>query len=279
MKKTPLIFSITKEQSLFMTAIMSLLSFMAVLSFGIALMIGTGAARWNAQWDLSATVQVMPGSNPAAAEKILQNNRDKFSNMREIDGAEMQRLLRPWLSGGGSALGNYLPKMYELKFKRAGDMKTVAAEIGENARFLTHAESLKPAMGASLRMIAISGALLALVLGALGFCISFITKNTADLHKRELEILNQVGAKDSFVAKQMQIIVGKICARAAGLGFVAAAPVLMFIIAAARGARVGLMAMLGLGGGAWVALMLLPVAIIIFAVYIARKTTMKLLCD
>lgn len=274
--KTPIVFSLVREQSIFMTAIMSLLTFLSVLALGIALAIGTGVMRWNAQWDLYATVQVMNSDNGATVKKIINDNRDKISDMREITRDEMQDLMRPWISGGG-ALQNYLPQMYELKFKSKSDLDTFGKQINNQARFLTHAQALKPSTSAGWKMILISAMVMALTLGAIGICISYIARNTALLHRRELEILNQIGATDSFVARQMQIIVAKICTVAAIVGFVAATPILLLIISAAHSARVGLIAMLGLSGYGWTALVLLPIAIVIFAIWITRRTTLNIL--
>ncbi len=274
--KTPIVFSLVREQSIFMTAIMSLLTFLSVLALGIALAIGTGVMRWNAQWDLYATVQVMNSDNGATVKKIINDNRDKISDVREITRDEMQDLMRPWISGGG-ALQNYLPQMYELKFKSKSDLDAFGKQINSQARFLTHAQALKPSTGAGWKMILISAMVMALTLGAIGICISYIARNTALLHRRELEILNQIGATDSFVARQMQVIVAKICTVAAIAGFVAATPILMLIISAAHSARVGLIAMLGLSGYGWTALVLLPVAIVIFAIWITRRTTLNIL--
>lgn len=274
--KTPIVFSLVREQSLFMTAIMSLLTFLSVLALGIGLAIGTGISRWNAQWKLFATVQVMDASKTGAVKKILDEHQDALADVTQVSSDEMETLLRPWVTGGGN-MKSYLPVMYELRFKNESDLKTVGDEISKSARFLTHASSLRNPLRAGVRLTLISVLVLALTLGAIGICISFIARNTAQLHRRELEILNQIGARDSFVARQMQIIVGKICTLAGIIGFVSAAPILLLIIAAARSARVGLMATLALGGGSWVALMLMPVMITIFAIWITRRTTLAIL--
>ena len=55
MTKRPIVFSLVREQSVFMTVIMSLLTFLAVLALGISLAIGTCVVRRNSQWELSAT--------------------------------------------------------------------------------------------------------------------------------------------------------------------------------------------------------------------------------
>lgn len=277
MTKKPIVFSLVRDQSVFMTAIMALLTFLAVLAFGIVLAIGTGVVRWNAQWDLTATIQVMNPKNIDSVKQIIDKNSDKMESVTEITTEQMHDLLRPWLSGGGDALENYLPKMYELQFNSTDDLESVKQQIGTSARFLTHAQALKSSTSAGWKMILISSFVLLLTLGAIGLCISYIARNTALLHRRELEILNQIGATDAYVARQMQIIIAKICIVAGGAGFVVAAPVLMLILGAAHSARVGLMAMLGISGWGWFSLFLLPIAIIIFAIWITRRTTISIL--
>lgn len=275
--KRPIVFSLIHEQSIFMTAIMSLLTFLSVLALGIALSIGTGVIRWNNQWDLFATVQVMKTDNGDAVKKILNLNADKIAEKTEITTEKMEDLMRPWLSSGNSALKNYLPQMYEVKFKTKEDLETVKKELGDKARFLTHSEALKTSMSAGWKMIMISSLVLLFILGAIGICISYIARNTALLHRRELEILNQIGASDNFVARQMQIIVAKICLLAGGIGFIVACPVLLLILSAAHSARVGLMATLSISGTGWLVLFLLPIIIIIFAIWITKKTTLSIL--
>lgn len=276
MTKKPIVFSLVQEQSIFMTAIMSLLTFLAVLAFGIALSIGTGVMRWNTQWDLFATVQVMNSDEVSAVKKIIDTNEEKIIVVNEITTDQMKDLLGPWISGGG-ALENYLPKMYELQFKTKEDLKNVQEQISDHARFLTHSEALKSSTSAGWKMILISTFVLLLTLGAIGICISYIARNTALLHKRELEILNQIGATDAYVAHQMQIIIAKICTLAGLIGFLVAAPFLLLIISAAHSARVGLMAMLSISGWGWLVLMLLPVVIVIFAIWMTKRTTINIL--
>lgn len=277
MKKRPIVFSLIKDQSIFMTAIMALLTFLSVLALGIALSIGTGVIRWNNQWDLFATVQVMKSDNNQEIQKIIKDNKDKISTVNEISAAQMKDLMRPWLSGNGTVLENYLPKMYELEFNNKNDLENVGKEISKHARFLTHAEALKHSTSAGWKMILISTFVLFLTLGAIAICISYIARNIALLHRRELEILNQIGARDSFVAKQMQIIIFKICSVASTTGFLIAAPILLLILSTAHSARVGLMAMIGINGFGWFLLLLLPICIVIFSIWITKRATITIL--
>jgi cell division protein FtsX len=277
--RRPLVFSIVRDQSLFMTAIMSMLSFLAILRMGVAIAIGTGVARWNSQWDLYATVQIMSEENTSAVEKILDDNKGKFTKITAIPRKDMEKMLQPWLTGASESLGNYLPTMYEIEFAKKSDIKSIGTQLSKYSRFLPHSESLRASTGRGWRMIFISILVLVLVLGAVAASVSYIARNTALIHKRELEILNQIGAHDSFVARQMQIIVAKICTMAGAIGFIVSLPILWMIISAAKSARVGLMAMMDISTSGWIILILMPIAIIIFAIWITKKTTLKILCE
>ncbi|MBP5485743.1 MAG: hypothetical protein J6Y07_03495 [Alphaproteobacteria bacterium] len=275
--KKPVAFSLFHDQSVFMTAVMGLMTFLAVLSLGLALAIGTGIINWNRQWNVHATVQVVNTDKVDTVKKVFNTNQDKIDTMRQLDETEMSKLMKPWLGGGNGVLKKYLPIMFEIKFKSKSDMDTVGNLIGNNARFIPHYDALKPSISAGWKMITILVLLLGLIIATIGTCVSFIARNTALLHKCELEILNQVGASDHFITKQMQMIVGKICAVACGMGFVAACPILLMIIGVARAARVGLMAMLEISGLGWFVLLLVPVIIMLFAIMVTKRTTLKIL--
>ena len=276
MKKSKLVFSLVHEQSVFMTVVISVLTFLAVLAFGIALSISTGVIRWNNQWEKFATVQITNQDNVKTIKKIFDNNKNRIESVREVSKSEMTNLMKPWISSGAK-LDTYLPQMYEIKLKTAADMKFIKNEISTRAKFLTHTAALQETMNTGWKIVAITTFIFLLMLVSIGVCVSYISRNIAMLHKHELEILNQVGANDKFIAKQMQIIVGKISIVACTIGFVVAVPVILMILGTAHSARVGLLTTLTLSGNDWLALMILPIIIVIFSVYITKKTTIKIL--
>lgn len=276
MKKTALVFSVVREQSLFMTVVISVLTFLSVLAFGIALSIGTGVSRWNNQWDKYATVQITNLDNASAVKKIFTDNKDKIESVTEITKADMERMMAPWISSGAK-LNNYLPQMFEIKMKNSADMAKIKEQIATKAKFLTHSSALQTSISAGWKLVSITMFVFILMLVSIGVCVSCISRNIAMLHKHELEILNQVGATDNFVAQQMQIIVAKISTVACSIGFIAALPIIGMILSTAHSARIGLLATLSLSVSDVTALCALPIVIVIFSVYITKKTTLKIL--
>lgn len=276
MKKNALVFSLVREQSIFMTVVISVLTFLAVLAFGVALSIGTGVSRWNNQWDTFATVQITNPDNVSAVKKIFTDNQDKIESVKEISKSDMERMMAPWISSGAK-LNNYLPQMFEIKMKKISDIASIREQISSKAKFLIHSSALQTSVSAGWKLVSITMFVFLLMLISIGVCVSCISRNIAMLHKHELEILNQVGATDNFVARQMQIIVAKISAVACLIGFVVALPIIGMILSTAHSARVGLLATLSLSFGDMLALFALPIVIVIFSVYITKKTTLKIL--
>lgn len=275
-KKTPLVFSLVHDQSIFMTVVISVLTFLAVLAFGVALAVGGGVIRWNNQWEKYATIQITNPDNTNYVKKVFEENTDKIDNIQEISKSEMEHMIQPWISSGAK-ISNYLPVMYEVKMKKSSDMKLIKEKISPRAKFLPHTSALKTSISAGWKLVSITTLVLLLMLVSIGVCVSYISRNIAMLHKHELEILNQVGATDKFIARQMQIIIAKISSIACFVGFICATPIILMILSTAHSARVGLMSTLSLSASDWILLILLPILIVIFSVYITKKTTFKIL--
>ena len=278
MKKNALVFSVVREQSVFMTVVISVLTFLSVLALGIALSIGTGVIRWNMGWEKYATVQIITPDNTMSIKKIFEENANKIESVNEISKSEMERMMKSWVSSGAK-ISNYLPQMFEIKLKDAKDMKIIGEKIGGKAKFIPHSAALKNSVSAGWKLVSITVFVMLLMLVSIGVCVSCISRNIAMLHKHELEILNQVGATDNFIAKQMQIIVAKISALACLIGFIIAMPILELILSTAHSARVGLLATLTLSAIDVIILFALPIFIVMFSVYLTKKTTLKLLAD
>ena len=276
MKKTNLVFSLVRNQSMFMTVILSVLTFLSVLAFGIALAVGTGVSRWNTSWEKYATVQVLNSENSTAVKKILEENSDKIESVSEISKNDMERMMKSWLSSGAK-ITNYLPQMFEIKLKKSEDMKIIGEKFSQRAKFLPHSAALQSSVDAGWKLVSITILVMMIMLVSIGVCVSYISRNIAVLHKHELEILNQVGATDEFITRQMQIIVGKISFIACIIGFLVAMPVIGLVLSTARSARVGLFATLSLSAIDVIALCALPFILVGFAVYITKKTTLKIL--
>jgi cell division protein FtsX len=276
MKKKPAVFSIMQDQSVFLTIILALLTFLSVLCLGITLSIGTAVKKWNAQWDTYSTIQILPNGDITGVRAALSESKSLIVSARDIPEAEVSAMLRQWLRDS-DAMWQYLPKMIEVKLKSKRAVIELGAKVStlNNVRYLTHSDAVRNITGAGVKIIGISLAVFAMILFAIAVSVSYIARNITTVHRRELEILNHMGAYDSFIANQMSKIMARISALASLIGFAVAAPVLLFIISMSRNVRFGLMAMIGLDRMGWLILAAITIGMAALSVYIARRTTLR----
>ncbi len=275
-KKHPLVFSFVREQAIFLGGLLALLSFLAIMALGITIGIGSGVSKWNSRWDNFATVQILPGGDSDAVTKLIESNKRTIKSVNVMPDADVSKLLRPWL-GGGNALSAYLPKVIEIEFKSNMDAFGEKARGISNVRFITHAAGARNITRAGWQIMTISALVMLMVLGAIALCILYITRNITMLHKRELEILTQVGANDSFVAREVRIRLLKISTIATLAGLMLATSMLMLIMSMAQGTRVGLMAQMSIPTGGWITIVMVALSMIVLTAFLAHKTTMKIL--
>lgn len=277
-RKSPLVFSFVRDQTIFLAGLLALLSFLAIMALGITIGIGNGVGKWNSRWDTFATIQILPGGDSAAVTKLIDENKRAIKSAIALPDSEVEKMLRPWL-GSSDALSAYLPKVIEVEFNK----KSSASAFGEkvrsisNVRFITHAAGAKNITRAGWQIMTISALVMLMVLGAIALCILYITRNITMIHKRELEILTQVGANDSFVAREVRSRLLKVGAIAATAGLFLATPMLMLIMAMAQGTRIGLMAQMGIPVGGWIAIIILAIGMVALTAFLAHRTTMKIL--
>jgi len=281
-KKSATIFSFANEQRSFTTLLVGLLSFLCVLSLGLVIALSTAVNRWNNTWSLMATAQIMPGANAAAniqsVERILQNNIVQIVSVTEISEMDAKNLLRPWLASG-DALTQFIPRMFEITFQNTQSVRAIGDQIAsiDGALFIRHNDSMRGTTVIGWRMIGLGVLVLALVLGAVIISISYITRNITLIHKRELEILNQVGASDDFIARQLMTVIGHITIIASMSGFLAAVPVLLIISGIANTMKTGMFTQMAIPFIGWVLLITLVAGIVALSVWTAKKTVIRIL--
>ncbi len=282
----PPIFFPVRDQSSFLSAMSALMVFLSTLCLAIVLALGTAVTQWDHQWDLKATIQVLPtfdneskfDENLKSVNALIKQNSGKIVKTTTLSNQEMMDLLKPWI-GRGVSIEQYLPKMIDVEFKRTNDLNTFSEKISDiqNVRFMTHQKWHKNMTVIGQRIIFVAILLLIFVFIATGLAVAYATKNSLMIHQREIEILDIVGAYDSFIANQFSRIVLWLVAIGAAIGFVISVPVIGGLLAVISQQKIGMMGMMRLNIYHWITLMFVPVTVTLFSVYITKRTVLDTL--
>jgi cell division transport system permease protein len=198
--------------------ILAMMVYLAALAFAGALAVGDAVEGWKRGLIGQFTVQVMPAeSADAGAERAarLQAVIDHLTTIaaieqiRVLDDAATRALVEPWLGPADSALDLPLPDVIavtarpgmaleaatiEERLANSG-VETVVDDHGRWARDLVR-------FGRGLQLMA--AIVVAIVAAAGMLVVYFVTRTGLAVHARIIEIAHLVGARDIYVARQVQ---------------------------------------------------------------------------
>ena len=272
-----------------LTAVIAVMSFLAVLAMAAVLIIHQSAGRWTAELQSEITVQIKGAdaaeiaAGASAALRVL-NETDGVEEAVLKSDAETAALLDPWLGKGNARAFLTIPALIDVKVTPAlrGDLDPLRqrlAAAAPGANLDDHATWHN-----RLAMAAQSGQALAvlvflLVMGAACAVSMFAARAGLAANHEIVSVLHLVGATDEFIAAEVQrrfFVLGFRGALAGLLAALAALAAAAFLLE--RGvAADSFLPQFTIGG--WHALWLLtvPLATCLVTAYTARLTVLKTL--
>jgi len=197
-----------------LVAVVAIMTFLASLTAGGAILIGGSASAWESDVAREVTIQVIPAPGidvDATVRKAAALARafPGIDAVRPYTKEESGKLLQPWLGTG--------LKLDDLPIPRLIVVKLTAGAAPDLAKLRSELETDAP--GASLddhrgwidRMRTMAGTavgtgvtVLMLMLAATMLSVSFATRGAMASNKNVIEVLHLVGAKNGFIARHFQ---------------------------------------------------------------------------
>ena len=267
--------------------VIAIMMFLTVLAAAAGLGLGGAAASLDEDTGTRATVQIVepnPDRRRAQTEAALSVLRrlPGVKSASQVEPAEMQQLLEPWLGPGGLGGDVPIPAMIDVELTPAAyaqleSIRTALAEAAPAARVDDNAQWLAPLAGliGALRWLAVG--LVLLMIGATAATVVLAARASLDTHRGTIEVLHLMGATDVQVARLFQRRIA-LDALFGGLIGLAAAALVLFAI----GNRVGALGSDLLGSAelpmlSWAILVALPVFGVLLAMVVARATILRAL--
>lgn len=251
--------------------------FLAVVSSGVILSLSTAIGRFSSGLEKVGIIQILPGGSVDAALKIVADNKAHIASAKTVDKAESAKLLKNYLKGGDAIMG-YIPTVIRIQAKSKTALDAIAKQSYEVPKLrFAHGQSAAPDRSVGIKIMGIAIFLLIVTLGALVMCITYSVKNIVIIHKREIEILHQVGSTNAYIANQIQIAMISIGARAGVFGMFAGWVVLFAANGISRQANVGLLANMGMVGADWAITFALAASLVVLSVLVTRRTAVQVL--
>jgi cell division transport system permease protein len=274
----------------FLPWIMGCMVYLAALALAATMGADRLADRWRSDLSGTFSIQIPPNasSTPSERERLLGDIVDSVTKMPEVahvhvvDDAEKQKLLEPWLGPGGLPEDVRLPDLVVVQLRQDAPsgieaVKVRVAALTPDATFEDHARWQGDMLAFTHSIELLASIIIGLIAAAAVTTVIFVTKTGLSIHRRVIEIVHLVGARDSYIARQFlmhSMRLGLI----GGIGGAGLAGLTLIGLDRLLGnTQTSLLPTLALDLNQWLTLAVVPIAVSIVAMITAHLTVLYVL--
>jgi len=198
--------------------VIAVMAFLAALALGASLIADRMADSWRAGLSGKLTVQILPPDHGPALEGLARDTLTALRILRETPGIaraaalseeEQMKLIRPWLGQDLMAKDLPLPQLIDADVTPGASLDTAAlaarlkeavpaAHLDDHSLWLGRLRAL-----AGTVIWSAYGILLMIAIATAG-AVSFATRAGLQAHHEMVELLHQMGAQASFIARAFE---------------------------------------------------------------------------
>ncbi len=274
----------------FLPWIIGCMVYLAALALAATMGADRLADRWRSDLSGTFSIQIPPNASGTASERerLLSDIVDIVAKMPQvasvhvIGDAEKRKMLEPWLGPGGLPEDVRLPDLVvvQLRSDAPSGLETVRARVAGLTSDFTiedHARWQGDMLAFTRSIELLASIIIGLIAAAAVTTVIFVTKTGLSIHRRVIEIVHLVGARDSYIAKQFlmhSMRLGLI----GGIGGAGLAGLTLIGLDRLLGdAQTSLLPTLALDLNQWLALAVVPIAVSIVAMITAHLTVLYVL--
>jgi cell division transport system permease protein len=195
-------------------AVVAIMTFLASLTTGAVLLVGSAASEWQSEVAREVTIQIIPAPGrdlDAAAERAAAAARafPGIGDVRAYSKEESSKLLEPWLGSGLSLEELPVPRLIVVKIASGAapdipQLRRMLADQVPGATLDDHRGWIDRMRTMAGTAVAAGVAILLLVIAATMLSVTFATRGAMATNKPVIEVLHFVGAKNGFIAGRFQ---------------------------------------------------------------------------
>lgn len=274
----------TDSSTRFVPWIIGTMVFLSALVLAVALVLESAIDRWQLAHSVQLTVEVPPSADDAAIGRLLDQLRalPGVVEAAPVSDDRIAELLAPWIGDDLELTQLPLPTLVDVRLSAPGAldiaaMQAILQQVQPGVRVDDGRRWLEPVRATASALQVVSGLVLVLIVTASVVTIIFMTRTGLAVHRDTIGVLHQVGAHDSFVARQFQRHALRLALMGGVPGALLAALCLVVIERLAGGLDAPLLPEMALGGGGWIAIALLPLVAAGISMVTARLTVLATL--
>ena len=267
--------------------VIAAMCFLASLALGAALSVADVTSSWTRDLsgaitiEIKATDAMSPDAQMSAALELLTSTEGVLS-ARTLTQADIKALLEPWLGQGNVTDDLPLPHLIDVRIdpNAPPDLDTLAQNLATavpGAEVDTHRQWQTQLLHAARAAEWLAYAVLIVVASTMVAIITFATRAGLSANKEVVEVLHLTGARDRFIAAEVQRHFLHLGLRGGMIGLFLSIATFLLLGAQDGAANMFLVPMYGLKLEYYPVLICVPLAAAFVAVITARMTVLRTL--
>jgi cell division transport system permease protein len=272
----------------FLPWIVAFMVYLAALALAIAMGLDGIIGHWRAGLEGNLTVQIASeaSATPADRQQRVQTVLDllranpAIETAEALGAAEEGRLLEPWLGSGADIGALPLPDLIAVTVKPDAGLDAAALEAAlresvPQASADDHVQWLSDLLVFARSMQWLAAIVVLLTSAVAALTVVFVTRTGLAIHRRVIDIVHLIGARDAYIARQFQGHALRLGVMGGTFGIALAAVTLLIVEHLLARVDQQLLPQVALTSRQWIVLVLLPVAAGIIALVTARLTVLR----
>jgi cell division transport system permease protein len=197
-----------------LVAVVAIMTFLASLTTGAVILVGTAASEWQSDVAREVTIQVIPAPGramDATVEKAASVAR-AFPGIAEVQPYSKEqstKLLEPWLGSGLTLDELPVPRLIVVRIAAGAapdipQLRRMLIEQVPGAVLDDHRGWIERMRAMAGTAVAVGVFILILVIAATMLSVTFATRGAMATNKPVIEVLHFVGAKNGYIAGHFQ---------------------------------------------------------------------------
>lgn len=272
----------------FLPWIIGFMVYLAALTLAGAMAVDELVERWQAGLTGKLTIQVAPGPSDGDPDDRIDRVLELLAETPAVAGVELlgerdiARLLEPWLGPGPELADLPLPALIAVELRKGAtlDLASLRQQLAEAAPGTTvdgHERWRSDLTTFARSVELLAGVILSLVGGAAILTVVFATRTGLSIHRRVIELVHLIGARDSYIAQQFEAHALRLGLVGGVLGVGLATATLLGLGRLLAEIEAPLLPSLSFEPWQWLTLAMLPLAAAGIAMLTARLTVLRTL--
>lgn len=235
-----------------------------------------------------ATLQIIdadPVARAAQRAAVARHLRTLpgISEVTAVPDAQVRDMLEPWLGTGVIDADIPVPALVDIHFAgvpSAATLKKLQEALSTFApvtRLDTHSSWMAPFFDLMSALVWLAGAILVLLMAATSAVVVLAVRGALNTHRETILIMHMMGGTDVQAARLFQRRVALDALLGGVIGFAAAAIIILTLGGRFADVEPGLLAGASLPWYGWIGLTLIPLAVTVLAMFMARWTVVSAL--